>query len=487
MIKTLLLRRPCALPLLFALIFIPLKVSALSTITTYDTHNVPDMTLDVRITSATTSGIRINWPSRNGTKYAFPTQSGVVLELKSQSKTEQVYASRVTNNSTTETFTLTGTIVRDLKWNDCSDYVTNGDPQTFTPGATKVREVVDCRILNRSAKLDRLSTTTGSGAYACGSTSQPCLFPGEYTTAERNAFTFGASKFSIVYDETVGAPVYHVPGQPISTWITLYGSGTLTINGTETVKGVYEAATIAEMIARTQTGSTSAYLVLKSQYTAQTSAGTADAGRVMLLGTSGRASGSLLATNTTNYALSGSVATELKTISGSYALAPNQAYVPLSPIGSIMIWPTNTPPAGWLLCDGADYTRTGTGAALFAVIGTTFGVGNGTTTFDVPDLRGRFPLGQDDMGGSSANRVTDTRADSLGSSSGSGSEVLTRSTTHSHTVTTDGTDINRAGGGASSYGWDTSGAKTSSSDSAGASQPNIMNPYLTVNFIIRAR
>lgn len=50
------------------------------------------------------------------------------------------------------------------------------------------------------------------------------------------------------------------------------------------------------------------------------------------------------------------------------------------------------PPAGWLACDGSAVSRS-TYAALFAAIGTTFGVGNGTTTFNIPDMRGRFPIG----------------------------------------------------------------------------------------------
>ena len=54
---------------------------------------------------------------------------------------------------------------------------------------------------------------------------------------------------------------------------------------------------------------------------------------------------------------------------------------------------------------------------LFAVIGNNFG-GTDGTDFQVPDMRGRIPLGKDNMGGSSANRVTDAEADSLGSGSG---------------------------------------------------------------------
>lgn len=49
--------------------------------------------------------------------------------------------------------------------------------------------------------------------------------------------------------------------------------------------------------------------------------------------------------------------------------------------------------ANWLLCDGAAVSRT-TYAALFATVGVTFGAGDGSTTFNVPDLRGRFPLGK---------------------------------------------------------------------------------------------
>ena len=62
------------------------------------------------------------------------------------------------------------------------------------------------------------------------------------------------------------------------------------------------------------------------------------------------------------------------------------------PAGVIFPYAASPAPAGFLLADGAEVSR-GTYAALFAAIGTAFGNGNGTTTFDLPDLRGRFPLG----------------------------------------------------------------------------------------------
>ena len=62
-------------------------------------------------------------------------------------------------------------------------------------------------------------------------------------------------------------------------------------------------------------------------------------------------------------------------------------------------------PGQWYMCYGQAFSRT-TYAALFAVIGTTWGAGDGSTTFNLPDLRGRATFGVDNMGGSPANRVT---------------------------------------------------------------------------------
>jgi microcystin-dependent protein len=64
------------------------------------------------------------------------------------------------------------------------------------------------------------------------------------------------------------------------------------------------------------------------------------------------------------------------------------------PAGSVMQWLTNTPPANWVVADGSLRSRV-TDASLFAIIGTTYGVGDGSTTFALPDLRGRVPVGKD--------------------------------------------------------------------------------------------
>jgi microcystin-dependent protein len=63
--------------------------------------------------------------------------------------------------------------------------------------------------------------------------------------------------------------------------------------------------------------------------------------------------------------------------------------------GMVAYFPRTTPPLNWLRCNGAAISRT-TYANLFAVLGTHFGAGDGSTTFTLPDLRGVFPRGLDD-------------------------------------------------------------------------------------------
>lgn len=76
------------------------------------------------------------------------------------------------------------------------------------------------------------------------------------------------------------------------------------------------------------------------------------------------------------------------------AATSGYSYSPPAPTGALMLWPTDTPPGGWLLCDGSAVSRT-TYADLFAVVGETFGVGDGSTTFNLPDLRHRVAVGKD--------------------------------------------------------------------------------------------
>ena len=74
------------------------------------------------------------------------------------------------------------------------------------------------------------------------------------------------------------------------------------------------------------------------------------------------------------------------------------------PAGAIITFAASTAPTGYLKCNGALLSRT-TYSNLFAAIGTTFGVGDGSTTFALPDLRGYFPRGWDDGRGIDTGRT----------------------------------------------------------------------------------
>lgn len=112
-----------------------------------------------------------------------------------------------------------------------------------------------------------------------------------------------------------------------------------------------------------------------------------------------------------------------------------------APTGSVIDFAGTSAPAGWLLSFGQAVSRT-TYAALFAVVGTTYGIGDGSTTFNLPDLRGRVVAGKDDMGGSSANRITvPFNGDTLGASGGAETHILTAADTPTHTHTQQGSFV----------------------------------------------
>src|SRR5690606_38235367 len=101
-------------------------------------------------------------------------------------------------------------------------------------------------------------------------------------------------------------------------------------------------------------------------------------------------------------------------------------------------------PAGYLFAFGQEISREDY-ADLFAAIGTSYGPGDGSTTFLLPDYRGRVPVGRDNMGGSAANRVTATtitpNGNTLGAIGGTQTHVLTiaQLAAHAHTGTISGT------------------------------------------------
>lgn len=147
-----------------------------------------------------------------------------------------------------------------------------------------------------------------------------------------------------------------------------------------------------------------------------------------------------------------------------------------TPSGSVYMWPTGTAPTWHLLCDWQAVSRT-TYATLFWIISTTYWVGDGSTTFNLPNFKGRVPVGFDSW---------QVEFDTLGETGGAKTHTLwtTEIASHSHTYATHG------GGG-----WGLSPIQRNTGSSAQASgttdnagwwlSHNNLQPYLTLNFIIK--
>ena len=110
----------------------------------------------------------------------------------------------------------------------------------------------------------------------------------------------------------------------------------------------------------------------------------------------------------------------------------------LVPTGSVIMWPSNTSPTNWKICNGDAISRV-TFVDLFSLIGTTFGVGDGSTTFNIPDYRDRMPFGANTYAigatGGSANAVVVSH--NHGGVTGGQSVVHT----HSVSITTGGQSV----------------------------------------------
>lgn len=162
-------------------------------------------------------------------------------------------------------------------------------------------------------------------------------------------------------------------------------------------------------------------------------------------------------------------------------------------VGCIMPIAGSTAPAGTALCHGQAISRVDN-PILFSLIGTTYGAGDGATTFNVPDMRGRTPIGRDNMGGVSANRITGAWADNLGATAVYGEEkhalTVAELAEHDHTITiknVSGGDIlvHYGLGAATGAGSAFCSTYTGSTNVTGSSTPhNNVQPSHAFNFAI---
>ena len=144
-------------------------------------------------------------------------------------------------------------------------------------------------------------------------------------------------------------------------------------------------------------------------------------------------------------------------------------------VGEIKMWPTATPPTGWLICNNQEVSRTVTYNALFAVISTTFGAGDGSDTFNVPDFRGRSAVGV------GTGDATDATAFALADKNGTESHTLLTAEMPAHTH--GGAQGTIQGGGAA--GATGIGDQNPSDSTGGDGAHENRSPSLAINYIIR--
>jgi len=144
--------------------------------------------------------------------------------------------------------------------------------------------------------------------------------------------------------------------------------------------------------------------------------------------------------------------------------------------GEIRMWSTASAPTGWLIANADAVSRT-TYAALFAVVGTAYGVGDGSTTFNLPDFRGRTPIG------AGTGDATDATAHALADKEGTETHTLITAEMPAHTHTY-GFTANAVGAG-TAPGTSSAFTEGNTGSAGSGAAHNNLQPSLTINFIIK--
>lgn len=150
------------------------------------------------------------------------------------------------------------------------------------------------------------------------------------------------------------------------------------------------------------------------------------------------------------------------------------------PAGVMLPYGGAAAPSGWLLCGGQAVNRV-TYAALFTAIGVAFGVGDGSTTFNVPDLRGRVPAGLDNMVQGPANRMTSQTVAPNGNTLGANGGVQEKT----FGVAIVSGNENQSGVSASNGGQSVAASPHTHNVNGNTTLSGIIQPTLMTNYIIK--
>lgn len=152
-----------------------------------------------------------------------------------------------------------------------------------------------------------------------------------------------------------------------------------------------------------------------------------------------------------------------------------------TPIATVAMTAAVVAPNGWMLCDGTALSRTGF-AALYALIGTTYGTGDGSTTFNLPNLKGRVPVGRD---------AAQTEFDVLGETGGAKTHTMSVAEMPSHLHTADGSIVintyptARAWNIPGGAGYQELNGPNYVNYTGGGGAHNNLQPYIAMNYIIK--
>ena len=289
--------------------------------------------------------------------------------------------------------------------------------------------------------------------------------------------------------------------------------------------GIFETDTTLPVEARSVSGARNDLLVAQVHDTVDGLGPTDDCTLLVLSGTPGDTAWPALPASAVELARWTVATTDTEVNPTTIQRAARVTVAGGAPPGSVQMFAGPTPPAGWLICDGRAVGRTQY-PSLFSVIGTSYGAGDTTSTFNLPNMKGRVPVGVDaadaswnvlgEAGGEKAHKLVaaelPAHAHSIAHAHAVNINTGGESTQHYHTAGAGKNFFRSPGGvglepGASGYvtvetlattaynnvdhhhnvSGNTAGSNTANSGNTGSNGAhNILQPYLALNYIIKS-